>query len=294
MNDNKNQLKPVDSVCQMLRGKGAKGKIEALLPSDIKYEDFRNTCLYVLPKAYLGNYGAADIFEAILDSARAGLVPDGNKGAIVKFGNKVQFVPMIAGLFDVASKNGVKSWSLHIRYENDDWHYGTNEEGLIRIRWGMADGERGEPLGAFSIAQMDDLSIHHLYMPKCDIIKIKEASLQKIKDKDNQKYSPWIAWEMSMWKKSVGRLAFKDLPLAGGRERIKRIMDAHDNNVGIGFENARVINPNQTKPAQSQAERLGGKVATAEADVVNDDNNDNSGAMSGFGEDGKGDNNGNS
>lgn len=158
----------------------------------------------------------ASVFSALLKAAQDGLVPDGREAAIVGYGNKATYLPMIAGVRKIAAESG---WAVRtvVVYANDEFSValGTDET----IHHVPAVGDRGDLHAAYAIGVHRDhpRMVEVMYRP--DIEKARNVSRAKGS-------GPWKDWEDRMWEKTVGHRLIKKLPLdPGAHDRLRRAVE---------------------------------------------------------------------
>jgi recombination protein RecT len=176
------------------------------LPSHIKPDKF----VRVLQTAVSLNQNLitadrASLFGAAQRAAAMGLLPDGREGAIVEFGGRCQFMPMIAGVLRLLRQSGQLSTIDALAVcKNDKFTYrpGIDEVPVHEPDW---FGDRGEMIGVYAVARMKDGGAMTEIMSMKDIDKVRNVSRSKAK-------GPWAEWFDQMAIKSVLRRLAKRLP----------------------------------------------------------------------------------
>lgn len=154
------------------------------------------------------------LLACVMTCAQLGLEPDQFLGQayLVPFKDKKRniivctLIPGYRGYIALARRSGeVKSVSSQVVYENDHFllQYGI-EEKLEHI---PAEGERGNPKGAYVIFKYKDGGYSFDYMSKDDIEKIRKRS--KTPDE-----GPWVTDWAEMAKKTVIKRHAKVTPLS--------------------------------------------------------------------------------
>lgn len=176
------------------------------LPTHVKADKF----VRVLQTAVSVNQNliAADrasLFASAQRAAAMGLLPDGREGAIVEFGGKCQFMPMIAGLLKLIRQSGqVSTIDSLIVCKGDKFQYrpGLDEVPIHEPDW---FGDRGEMQGVYAVCRLKDGSAMVEIMSMRDIEKVRAAG--------RSANSPaWKNWADEMARKSVLRRLAKRLP----------------------------------------------------------------------------------
>lgn len=157
----------------------------------------------------------ASVYQAFIKAAQDRLLPDGREAALVIFGGKAQYLPMIGGLRKIAAEYG---WTIRtaVVYENDRFEQvlGLNPDLIhVPVRPGH---DRGKPIAAYAIGFHRDGRKDFEVLDAAEIEKIKKASRASSK-------GPWVDWWERMWEKSAGRRLFAKLPLGSGDDRVKRV-----------------------------------------------------------------------
>jgi len=190
-------------------------QITDLLPENVPVSRFvRATGTALLANPDIAKCEPDTIFAALLRAAQDGLLPDGREAAIVKYGTKASYLPMIGGIRKIAAEYG---WTIdtNVVRANDDFEY---ELGLDpRLTHRPALGDRGALTHAYAISRhRDGLRLIDV-MDAADIAKVRNVSRASGK-------GPWVDWEERMWAKSVGHLAFKGLSLDPSDQRVARLI----------------------------------------------------------------------
>lgn len=160
------------------------------------------------------------LIGAVIQTAQLGLTP-GNIGHVhlvpfwngKKKCNEVQLICGYKGLLELVNRSGQATiMTSEVVHEKDYFEY---ELGLNpKLSHKPAVGDRGGIIGVYCIAK--NLIANEkvfVYLQKEEVEKIKEQSLSKVKD-EFKKYSPWVAWEDAMYKKTAVRNIVKLLPLS--------------------------------------------------------------------------------
>jgi recombination protein RecT len=182
-------------------------EFRAALPVHIPVERF----VRVLTTAVVNNPALLDadrrsLFLSALRAAQDGLLPDGREGALVTFGNKVQWMPMVAGILKKVRNSGeLLSIAAHVAYSNDEFAYELGDEEKISHRPALDD--RGKPRLVYAIAKTKDGGIYREIMTVADVEKVRAIS----RAKDS---GPWVSWWGEMARKTVLRRLSKRLPMS--------------------------------------------------------------------------------
>jgi recombination protein RecT len=156
------------------------------------------------------------IAQALLRCAADGLLPDGREAALVKYGDKAAYIPMIGGFRKIAADHG---WTLRTRvvHENDTFDYTEEPPTLVHTptRPGL---ERGPLVACYAIATHADGRRLQRILHAVDVDKRKASARSK---------NVWEQWPEQMWEKTAGRDLFGELPLGDlDGDRVQRIIAA--------------------------------------------------------------------
>lgn len=195
-----------------------KGQVGAALPPHIPVERFMRVVLTaVRGNADLLNADRQSLFEACMKAAQDGLLPDSREGALVIFGKKVQWMPMIGGILKKVRNSGeLVSIAAHVVYENDHFEYVLGDEERIEHRPAMSD--RGKPVLVYAIAKTKDGGIYREVMTVDEVEKVRSVSRAK-------NSGPWSNWWGEMAKKTVFRRLSKRLPMSSDLDDLIRRED---------------------------------------------------------------------
>jgi phage RecT family recombinase len=211
------QRTPAQQLVARVRDTEVQQEIAKALPPTVTLERFtRVTTTALLANPDIAKLDPNSVLRALIQSAAAGLIPDGREAAIVGRGGQAVFQPMIWGYVKTAAEFG---WTLRTKavYENDDFSY-TEEPPNLHHQPVRPGAERGELVAAYAIATHKDGRRLQRVMHPEDIAKRRaQATTQNV----------WNKWPAEMWEKTAGRDLFQDLPLADSdleRDRIKRLL----------------------------------------------------------------------
>ncbi len=163
------------------------------------------------------------LFGACMKAAQDGLLPDGREAALVIFGEKVQYMPMMGGILKKVRNSGeLSSITAQIVKANDSFRYFVDSDGEHIEHEPLVFGDRGDMVGAYALAKTKDGSIYVETMRKDDIDKVRAVS----RAKNN---GPWVTWYEEMAKKTVMRRLSKRLPMSTDLDTvIRRDDDMYD------------------------------------------------------------------
>jgi recombination protein RecT len=203
-----------------------KGQVESrasdfkmALPAHIPLERFQRVVMTaVTSNPDLMRADRRSLFESAMKAAQDGLIPDSREGALVIFGGKVQWMPMIGGILKRIRNSGeLLSISSYVAYENDEFTYVLGDDEKIEHRPALEN--RGKPRLAYAIAKTKDGGIYREVMTVAEVEKVRSVSRAG-------KSGPWVQWWDEMARKTVLRRLAKRLPTSGDLDDLIRRDDA--------------------------------------------------------------------
>jgi recombination protein RecT len=160
------------------------------------------------------------VLAAALKCAQDGLLPDGKEAALVTYGDKAQYLPMIAGVLTKVRRSGeLKTINAHVVYSNDAFSYTLGDEEKITHDPRM-DGDRGKPVAVYAIAKTKDGGIYREVMSIDQVNQVRNVS----RAKNN---GPWTQWWDEMARKTVLRRLSKRLPMSTDLQQVFQRDDDH-------------------------------------------------------------------
>lgn len=219
------------------------------LPSHIPVEKFTraiNTAIANNPSILEAD--RTSLFAACMKSAEMGLFANGRDAALVPFGNKVNFMPMIAGVLKLIRNSGELSTIMAENvYENDDFTYYVDSDGPHLHHKPEMFSDRGKFKGVYALAKMKDGSVYIEVMGVDQINSVKKASRSPDK-------GPWSTFPEEMNKKACLRRLAKRLPLSTDVDEALRKDDDIFAPVPDETEKVVAAKTNPAQPALPQAE----------------------------------------
>lgn len=230
-------------------------EFQKALPKHVSVEKFQRVVMTSLQQnPDILNTDRRSLFMACTRAAQMGLLPDGREGAIVKYGQQAQFLPMVAGLMKMVRQSGeISSWSVQTVHENDEFDYQMGDDEYIRHK--PAIRNRGALIGAYSIVTLKDGEKSREFMNAEEIDAIRQRS----RSKDS---GPWKTDTGEMFKKSCVRRHVKRLPLSTDLDGL------HDE------EFSEISQPSASEPAEPTPRKPGRPSrlqAVADAEPAADD-----------------------
>lgn len=218
-----NALTPIGQICQAL-DKMEGSFNESLQGTGINPKRFLATAKTAVQnhadKDRLAQADRQSLYLAIKSSATDGLMPDNREAALVIYGNKVQYQPMVQGLVKLARQSGeIESLGAFVVFERDTFIYRVGQDSLPLHEAGGDKGwfssDRGEPIGVWAYVKLKTGDyLEPVMLTKERIDRIAQRSKQA------KNYSPKLGldWE-EFWKKAAIRNILKYAPKTTQLER---------------------------------------------------------------------------
>jgi len=213
MNTQVTKISPKDVVLHNIQA--MKPHFQQALPPDVSVDQFTRVVLTALQQNQdlMGVDDKQSLYNSCVKAAQDGLLPDGREGALVIFNKKdgnnwkkgVQWMPMVNGLVKRAAKSGIVL-DAHVVYANDQFNYTLGDSPTITHVPTPFSDNRGEPIGVYAIATLDDGTKKREVMSKAEVETVRQASKMA-------GGGPWKDWWSEMARKTVVRRLFKSLPL---------------------------------------------------------------------------------
>jgi len=185
----------------------------AALPSHITPEKFRRVVVTAInSNPDLVKADRRSLFTSCIKAAQDGLFPDGRDAALVIFGDKVQYMPMIHGIRKRMRNTGeVKSADAYVVFSKDHFDYELGDNPHIEHKPALID--RGDAIGAYAIIKLTNGEILREFMSKAEIEKVRAVSRAKSN-------GPWVSWWEEMARKTVLRRCSKAAPDSADLDRL--------------------------------------------------------------------------
>lgn len=190
--------------------------MKALLPSDLDVMRFLGavyTSVKNDPSILKCNHDS--IFNSCEMAAKDGLLLDKREAALIAYGNKCTYQPMVGGILKkFRSSNKSISIDVHVVHEKDKFSYTPGTRPLHEADWFSTN--RGPIVGVYSVAQLHGGAISVEIMPMEEINKIKSVAKTK---------NVWNQWFEEKAKVACMKRHCKRLPTSTD---IQQVFD-HDN-----------------------------------------------------------------
>lgn len=177
----------------------------AALPPQIPAERFVRTVMTAVqlePK--LLGADRKSLLSSCMRAAQDGLMLDGREAALVTYGDKVQYLPMVGGILKKLRQSGqLLSISANVVYEKDAFDYELGDEERIKHKPFL--GDRGRPIAVYAVARTIEGGIYREVMSVGEVESIRNRSRAG-------KDGPWKNNWSEMARKTVIRRICKRLP----------------------------------------------------------------------------------
>lgn len=189
------------------------------LPPHIPVERFMRVVTTAVQTSMTNNFtnllecDRRSLWQAAMRAAQDGLLPDGREGAILKYGDKAQWLPMVYGIRKKARNSGeISTWDAHCVFKNDHFVLRLGDSPSIDHTYDLAT-PRGDLIGAYSVALLKDGSKSYEVMSIDEIRAIRDRSQAWSALKAGKiKSTPWSTDEAEMARKTVAKRHAKQLP----------------------------------------------------------------------------------
>lgn len=252
---------PIAEIVETIDRPQFQQQLREALPDGLSVEKFtRTTKLAIQLNPEILSADRQSLFLAMVKCAKDGLLPDGREAALVKVKVKgkeqVAYWSMIGGLRKIAAKHGF-SIESHAVYSADEFEWVLGFDPSVTHKPPALDVERGNLMGAYAVATGPEGQKFLEVMSRSEIEQVREVSRAK-----DSEYGPWVKWPAEMYRKTVARRLFKQLPLGDLDERERRIVS--------GPEAAAVEEATAVVPALAGLPTVDVSMEEVEAEVVDD------------------------
>jgi recombination protein RecT len=249
--------------------RGMQSQFALALPEHVSPERFvRVVVTAIQSNPSLQNADRDSVLGAAIKCAQDGLLPDGREAALVVYGSKAQYLPMIAGVLAKVRRSGeLLTIASHIVYEKDAFTYTLGDDERIEHQ-PFLSGPRGKPIAAYAVAKTKDGGIYREVMSIEQIEQVRNVSRAK-------GAGPWVQWWDEMARKTVLRRLAKRLPMSTDLQQVfQRDDDHYDIRAAEGQAKLRRLHADFDEPDQTPAapaEIIHDAVIEAVADTPADD-----------------------
>ena len=196
-------------------------KYAETLPAHVPAKRFVKTAIVAISNnPDLMKADKTSLYAAIAKASSDGLILDNREAALVLFGGKVQYMPMVAGIIKRARNSGeISTITAHVVCEYDIYSYKMGDDERIVHELPPVGTDRGEAIAAYAIVRLRDGGIEREWMTKEQIDKVRKVSKSGNDDKGEPK-GIWKQWPEEMWCKTVLRKILKRCPMSTDLDRL--------------------------------------------------------------------------
>ena len=204
-----------------------KEELQKLMPKGVTVDHFtRILANAVLKDKNLNSADPTNVFLEVSKAAQDGLMLDGREAALVAYGNKVTYLPMVLGIRKRALQSGkITSLFANVVYENEvkegRFKYLPTSDNPVHHE-PLLIGDLGDVVAAYSIAKLSDGTT------SVEVMRISEVDGIRKRSRSGNG-GPWATDYVEMAKKTVFRRHSKSLPLGsdfqGVFERVDELYD---------------------------------------------------------------------
>lgn len=169
------------------------------------------------------------VLNAIVHATYLGLEIAPEQAYLIPFANRAEggkkvctLVVDFRGKIRVAANADIVFDDPEIVYANDKFRRWTDENGKHFLHEPLESGDRGAPVGAYSVARWQGIA-KITYMTAAEIGEIKTAALKR-----NNQTGPWKDHELRMWAKTTVHRAFKTLPRPTNPEHAAKLLRSQE------------------------------------------------------------------
>jgi recombination protein RecT len=179
----------------------------------------------------LAECSTLSVLDALMTCARLGLEPNEPGGVwMVPYRVKgkmiCQAITDYRGMLDLARRSReIAAVHAAVRFEADGWEFAidTSSPTLVKLRHLPAEGERGDPIGAYFVARLLNGQAQAVYLTREKIEAAKARSMGA-----DSEYSPWTRDAESMWCKTAVRRGINLLPRTADMQELREALARED------------------------------------------------------------------
>ena len=213
------QINPIVQVRGQLDAMGP--ELLKALPKHIPVERFQRVVMTAIQNnPDLLGVDRRSLFNAAMRAAQDGLLPDGRDGAIVKYKNDAQWMPMVGGILKKIRNSGeIATITARVVYDGDTFRYWVDEDGEHVLYEPCDAPNTSKILRVFAMAKTKDGELFVEPMTLDEVEQVRNVSRAK-------NLGPWTQWWGEMAKKTALRRLAKRLPMSSDLDDLIRRDDA--------------------------------------------------------------------
>lgn len=243
------QLSPVQLFTRTLDAPTLQQQISKALPPGVNMERFISTAKTAIannPK--LLDLDRPSLYNAFVRAAQDGLSPDGREGAIIAYGDKAAWMPMIYGVIQQLGKAGITAHAKSV-FKGEDVEIWSDEQGQHIKHVQNPFAESREMIGVYAVGITSKGQTYIEAMNMADINAVRAKS-------KNPGKGPWAdSFDRMAQKSALHRLA-KRMPIIdeNQREVVDKVLKSVEDDFDYGSSPpAPTLPAEQKRPAALQA-----------------------------------------
>jgi recombination protein RecT len=179
-----------------------------MLPPDVSPDKFREVALAAIRRMPgLVSCNRQSLFNALINAAQDGLMPDGREAAIVPRKGMANYQPMVAGIYKKVKTSGsVATISANVVYDGEPFEVLLGDDERIVHRRDMSKVADGNEAAVYAIATLKDGSKEREVMTWDQVMTVRQTS-------STPNDGPWVTSPGEMARKTVVRRLAKRLPV---------------------------------------------------------------------------------
>jgi len=231
------QLAPIDEVRETLMSPRMAQQLKMALPAHIAVERFQRVAVTaIMQRPELLQADRASLYQACINAAQDGLLPDNREGTITIYNEKrgdhyvkvAKWMPMVWGIAKKVRNSGeLAMLTAQVVYHGDKFRYWVDDDGEHIEHEPQFDGDRGEPRLVYALAKTKGGDVYIEVMTLKQIGEVMAVS--RSKDKQGNPIGPWADWWSEMARKTAIRRLSKRLPMSTDKdESLRRVIERDD------------------------------------------------------------------
>lgn len=214
------QVAPIDYIVNTIQHREMQEVIRKTLPPGCSQERFTQAVVAALKHRpdVVADCDRNSVYNAIVEAAKDGLLPDGRHGALTVFNTKVgdkwikkcQFLIMPEGIIDKLAALGITVYAASV-YAGEKIRIWNDENGQHIEHEPATFGERGERIGAYACAKIQKSGVCYVEAMNMEDLQAPRK-VTKSKDKNGNLVGPWVDFPDRMEQKTCLHRVCKRLP----------------------------------------------------------------------------------
>lgn len=226
MSTARRELTPVQQVCEAIKSPALQEQIKQALPEGVSLDRFtRVTLTAIQQNPGIVEKDRTSLYMACVRCAADGLMPDGREAALVAFGDRVQYMPMVWGITKKLAEGNI-AISAQCVYSGDTFERELGDEERIIHKAPPLGTVRGDLVGVYAIARDRNTGrvLDREVMDKAQVETVRSVSRAKNGDL-------WTKWIDEAYRKTAIRRLSKRLH--GIADNVRSLIEADDELVDL-------------------------------------------------------------